>query len=204
MIQLGMIYMLPLFINRWAENGLWVAIKEFVSQFCSLKFLFGLFEMRTSMYYLDRGLRLGQAEYIATGRTYSTMNSNFTNLYSLYAHSHFYFAMEILSMSFVYALFTRQVGYVSLFMWPAWLYCLSLLLSPWLFGGTSTFRGLSVREHFYEFAMWLDDRDGVTAPMVRFSTWSKWHAHHMAALRSRSTRERVLLLLGRDVLPQQP
>ena len=52
-----------------------------------------------------------QAEYIATGRTYSTMNSNFTNLYSLYAHSHFYFAMEILLMSFVYALFTRQVGY---------------------------------------------------------------------------------------------
>ena len=87
-----------------------MAIKEFVSQFFSLKFLFGLFEMRTSMYYLDRGLRLGQAEYIATGRTYSTMNSNFTNLYSLYAHSHFYFAMEILSMSFVYALFTRQVG----------------------------------------------------------------------------------------------
>ena len=149
-----------------------MAIKEFVSQFFSLKFLFGLFEMRTSMYYLDRGLRLGQAEYIATGRTYSTMNSNFTNLYSLYAHSHFYFAMEILSMSFVYALFTRQVGnvspnpnpnpnpnhhsnpnpiarqvgYVSLFMWPAWLYCLSLLLSPWLFGGTSTFRGLSVRD----------------------------------------------------------
>ena len=87
MIQLGMIYMLPLFINRAAENGLWVAIKEFVSQFFSLKFLFGLFEMRTSMYYLDRGLRLGQAEYIATGRTYATMNSNFTNLYTLYAHS---------------------------------------------------------------------------------------------------------------------
>ena len=89
-----------------------------------------------------------------------------------------------------------------LFMWPAYLYCLSLLLSPWLFGGTSTFRGLSVREHFYEFAMWLDDKDGVSAPMVRFSTWSKWHAHHMAALRSRSTRERVALLLGRDVLPR--
>ena len=62
------------------------------------------------------------------------------------------------------------MGYVPLFMWPAWLYCLSLLLSPWLFGGTSTFRGLSVREHFYEFAMWLDDKDGVSAPMVRSST----------------------------------
>ena len=61
MIQLGMIYMLPLFFGRWAENGLWVAIKEFVVQLLSLKFLFGLFEMRTSMYYLDRGLRLGQA-----------------------------------------------------------------------------------------------------------------------------------------------
>ena len=60
MIQLGMIYMLPLFINRAAENGLWVVIKEFVSQFFSLKFLFGLFEMRTSMYYLDRGLRRGR------------------------------------------------------------------------------------------------------------------------------------------------
>ena len=59
-----------------------------------------------------------------------------------------------------------------------------------------------MREHFYEFAMWLDDKDGVSAPMVRFSTWSKWHAHHMAALRSRSTRERVALLLGRDVLPR--
>lgn len=201
MLQLGMIYMLPLFFGRWSEQGLWRAIKEFVTQFCSAKPLFGLFEMRTSMYYLDRGIRLGQAEYIATGRTYATMNSNFTNLYSLYARSHFCFAMEILSMSFVYALFTRQAGYLLLFMWPAWLYCLSLLFSPWLFDPRS-FRGLSVREHFYEFAMWLDDKDGVTATMARFSTWSKWHAHHMAALRSRSLGERLLLLLGRDLLPK--
>ena len=59
-----------------------------------------------------------------------------------------------------------------------------------------------MREHFYEFAMWLDDRDGVAAPMVRFTTWSKWHAHHMSALRSRSVLERTLLLLGRDLLPR--
>ena len=94
MIQLGMIYMLPLFINRAAENGLWVAIKEFVSQvrvrvrvrdrvrvraspnphpnphqFFSLKFLFGLFEMRTSMYYLDRGLRRGRTLALALALT---------------------------------------------------------------------------------------------------------------------------------------
>ena len=69
MIQLGMIYMLPLFINRAAENGLWVAIKEFVSQFFSLKFLFGLFEMRTSMYYLDRGLRRGRTLALALSLT---------------------------------------------------------------------------------------------------------------------------------------
>ena len=42
-------------------------MKETVTQLLSLKFFFGLFAMRTSMYYLDRGLRIGQAEYVATG-----------------------------------------------------------------------------------------------------------------------------------------
>ena len=119
-------------------------LKETVTQLLSLKFFFGLFAMRTSMYYLDRGLRIGQAEYVATGRTYGSMSSNYTTMYSMYSRSHFYFACEVMLITFVYGLFTTQMGYLVMFFWPAWIVVASLLLSPWLFNPQS-FRGPPLR-----------------------------------------------------------
>ena len=63
---------------------------------------FGLFVTRTSTYYIDQGMATGQAEYVATGRSYATMNASFATLFSLYATSHFYFAFELIIVSAVY------------------------------------------------------------------------------------------------------
>ena len=141
MIQLGFIMMLPLFIARWTEQGLWKALKETVTQLLSLKFFFGLFAMRTSMYYLDRGLRIGQAEYVATGRSFLGMTSNFTAIFKLYARSHLLYAGELTILLVVYGLYSRvytnfpstELGYYGVYTSPLWLLVVGTAFSPWLF-----------------------------------------------------------------------
>ena len=194
-LQLGFIMMLPLFVARWAEEGFATALAEFVSQTFAGKPLFGLFSMRTNMHYLDLGLRLGQASYIATGRTYTTMISNFTTLYSMYARSHFYFAAELLLLTGGWAVLARNPPGMEV--WPGVLYAGSLLLSPWLFSPAS-FRFLSIRESYVEFIMWLDDRPGIPLTVGKGS-YKDWHEALIKPQRGRSGRHAILMLLSRHV-----
>ena len=55
--------------------GLPAALKDIGAQLLSFKFLFTVFQERTRAYYLHRGLTLGSAQYIVTGRGYA-MSSN--------------------------------------------------------------------------------------------------------------------------------
>ena len=84
LIQLGFIMIWPLFLEYWGMSGLLGALKEVARQFISLKILFTVFVERTRAYYLHQGLILGSARYIATGRSFTSMSSNFLQLYTLY------------------------------------------------------------------------------------------------------------------------
>ena len=44
--------------------------------------------------FFDQGVLYGSASYIATGRSFDALTSNFVHLYHLYARSHFYFAQD--------------------------------------------------------------------------------------------------------------
>ena len=126
--------------------------------------------------------------------------ASFATLFSLYATSHFYFAFELIIVSAVYGVFTRQIGYIALYFWPVWLVSLSLFLSPWLFNPQS-FRGLSVREHFHEFLCWLDDANGLTVSAGK-NTWTTWHAHRMKGVRASRRADRFFSILTRQALPR--
>ena len=198
LLQLGFVMMLPLFLARWNERGIRAALIELVEHMLSLKVCFGLFSMRTAMNYFDRGLRLGEAEYVATGRNYNTMTSNYAMLFSLYARSHFCFAVEVLILCMLYLLFTTQPSYFGLYTWPVLLWIGSVLYSPWLFN-PQAFISIAVRENLYEFLMWLDDRSGVNAG---FGSWTAWHRNNMKGIRKRSALSRFLLFASRDAFPR--
>ena len=82
-----------------SENSLRAALVELFRHNAALKICFALFSQRTTMYYLDRGLRFGVATYISTGRNYDAITSNFTVVYSLYARSHFCYGVELIGMA---------------------------------------------------------------------------------------------------------
>ena len=51
------------------------------------KIIYTLFQERTRVYYFNLGLTLGSARYIATGRSLTSMSSNFVDLYTKFARS---------------------------------------------------------------------------------------------------------------------
>ena len=127
----------------------------------TLKQVFTLFTERTRDFFFDQGVTLRLGEYIATGRSFDALTSNFVHLYHLYARSHLYWAAEMVAFSVLYGAFTSKTwaGYFAV-TWPV----VRLLLADarWLFNPKS-FEGLGVRTHFYEFLEWLDSEDGEVA-----------------------------------------
>ena len=117
LIQLGFIMIWPLFLEYWGMSGLLGALKEVARQFISLKILCTVFVERTRAYYLHQGLILGSARYIATGRSFTSMSSNFLQLYTLYARSHFYPAAEMLAMLIVATSLFSPPSDVFFFVW---------------------------------------------------------------------------------------
>ncbi|KAL1503395.1 hypothetical protein AB1Y20_011446 [Prymnesium parvum] len=194
--QLGFILMLPLLLNRWAKHGLPAALNELSLHMMALKPIFSIFQARTSMYYLESGLRTGQADYVATGRTLDTLTANFTTIFATFARSHFTFAFEIISITVMYRILTAHPAYFVLLTWSVWLYCAAMLTAPWLFNPQS-FSGVNLWADFVEFLCWLDEVPGI---QVGDGSWCAWHRKHMAPLRKCSLKKRVFLTLGRDLM----
>ena len=191
-IQLGFAKTLPLFIELWLEHSFYDALKGLVVDLFTLKQVFTLFTERTRDFFFDQGVLYGSASYIATGRSFASLTSNFVHLYHLYAYSHFYFAVKIATLALLYGLVTDLYSYYSLATWGVWLLAASTLLSPWVFNPQS-FEFSAVQANFREFLMWLDDDPGVTKGM---GSWRTWHDHAIEFLRRspRSERARNLLL----------
>ena len=195
-VQLGFVLIFPLFLEYWGTMGMLNAFKEIVRQLLGMKFLFTLFQERTRAYYLNQGLTLGSARYIATGRGY-TMSSNFLMLYDRYARSHFYCGASLLFNCGIYFCFTSQGGTQGLAnTWPVMLVTLSMWFSPWIFNPHS-FQASTMMVYLEEFLTWLDDRDDSTP-----SGWQQWHSLHFRSQRNILRSRKVLLFVGQKFFPK--
>lgn len=99
-----------------------------------------MFTERTRAFAYNRGILRGEASYIATGRSFSGMMSDFTTMFKVYARSHFDFAADTTKILVAYALYSRDYSFPSydlanygLYTLPLWLLVSSCALSPWLF-----------------------------------------------------------------------
>ena len=186
-LQLGFVKAVPLFIELWVETGFFNALKGLAWDIVSLKQIFTLFTERTRDYFFDQGVLYGSASYIATGRSFASLTSNFVHLYHLYARSHFYFAIKISALAFLYAMTTDLPKYYGMATWGLWLLALSILFAPWIFNPQS-FKFSALQAHFHEFLMWLDGDPGVDKG---FGSWRVWHEHTLDYARKQPIRQRL-------------
>ena len=121
----------------------------------------------------SRAAIFGTASYIATGRSFSALNSNFVHLYHLYARSHFYFAIWMACLTIFYGFVTELTGYYGWTTWGIWMIIVSLLLAPWLFNPQSFNWGM-LQTNFLEFLNWIDCEPGLSQGM---GSWHKWNIH---------------------------
>ena len=163
--QLGLLGSLPFIAEKTIEEGFLSAIWEFVKMFFSdfLSMFFFIFVSRTKAFYFHRGLILGGASYIATGREVGIRNERFPTLFSLYATSHIYFGMELMALLILFGLYSinengRTWGSYFLTTWAVWLMGIALVFAPWWFNPMS-FRPSSLSTNFREWRSWLNVHD---------------------------------------------
>ena len=198
-LQMGFILMLPLFLECVGTVGILSATKELLGQLLSGKILFTLFQERTRVFYLNTGFTLGSARYVATGRSFVTMSSNFVLLYSLYARSHFLIAAELSYLSTIFLVFTESGQTLALIKtWPVWLVVLSMVLSPWFFNPRA-FQGISVYNNLEEFLAWLDPGSELSR---RGKGWARWHADTMRVQRRAPLSRKAVIILSQKLFPQ--
>ena len=140
LLQLGFLTLLPLVAEEWLEFGLRHAVSNFLRQQLSLRLLYTLFSERTRAVFYDRALQLGVAKYVATGRSFMGMTSNFTSLFKLYARSHLLYASDMTILLIAYAYYSRvytnfpstSLGYYGIYTLPIWVLVVGCAFSPWL------------------------------------------------------------------------
>lgn len=112
--------------------------------------MFYIFRSRTTAYYFSQDVQFGGAKYIPTGRGYALRHNSFVKIYSSYARSHLYYAVEILILLII-MLAVHAPSYAST-TWGAWLVVVSVLFAPFWFD-PQTFQLSRCKVHLH--ALWL-------------------------------------------------
>ncbi|KAL1503389.1 hypothetical protein AB1Y20_011447 [Prymnesium parvum] len=198
LIQMGFALMFPLFLEVCLEKnfleGLFVLGKA-----TSVGLMFYIFSLKTKAYHFAHGLTFGNAAYIATGRGFDMETHSLVQLFSIYAASHIYPAVELLFLLYVYTMYQFQSTVSILTTWSTWIYAFSLWFSPWVYlSHGSTF--MEIGTSFCEMVAWSENAP-VRNSSEGFGGWDNFHAKRMEAIRklNRMAKARLMFL---SVLPR--
>jgi len=191
-LHLGMLMMIPLFLEHTVQRSLFYALKELLRMFASLSFIFYPFSMQTRGHNFGYAVNYGRAGYVATGRGYAIDTSSLVTMYSNYAASHIYFGFEIGAMLTVYEQWNDPSKTI-LSSWGMWTVALSLTLAPWLFNPHSL-QLSSLAPSWLEWTHWLY---GIGNLKVGRSCWANW-ARERLRLKRRAPRRKKIELLARN------
>ena len=130
--NIGYVYLFALVVQLYAERGIKQAIYAVYAVLVSIPL--SLCKMKTHNYYVHRGLALGLAKYVATGRDLPTKRVDFVNVFTRYCVSHLSPAFDLMVLLLVFLEFSAlgsnfyiQSGLV------LWLAALSWFLGPALY-----------------------------------------------------------------------
>jgi callose synthase len=96
--QCGFLLTLPIFASLGLENGFGTACLQVVQMVVTGGPLFFMFHMGTKAHYFEQTLLGARAVYRPTGRGFVTQHEHFAEIFRFHAASHFYKAVEMMSV----------------------------------------------------------------------------------------------------------
>jgi len=96
LLNIGCVYLFALIVQLFSERGIKRALLSVYSILNAIPL--SLCKMKTHHYYVHRGLALGLAKYVATGRDLPTKRVNFVNTFTRYSISHLSPAIDLGAM----------------------------------------------------------------------------------------------------------
>ncbi|KAL1924240.1 uncharacterized protein VTP21DRAFT_7275 [Calcarisporiella thermophila] len=123
---------IPLFLQEVMEKGIRYGIVRLGKHFLSLSPLFETFLTQSYSHAMLSNLAFGGAQYISTGRRFTTSRAPFSHLFAQFAEPSIYFAMRIFSMLLFVTLSTINVGGLPHLTY-LWVSAFALAFSPFLF-----------------------------------------------------------------------
>jgi len=153
LINLGFVYLLALVVQYTSERGIKPTIMAVLTVFAAIPLT--LAKLKMHQYYAHRGLALGLAKYVPTGRDLATKRFRFKQYYERYSYSHFGPALDLAVLLLITARFSALGG---AFYWQGttslWIVVLSWLLAPAL-NNPFAFTLAGIQEDQAEWTQWL-------------------------------------------------
>ena len=190
-VQLGMLMMIPLFLEHYVTRGVLFATSEILRMFGSFSFLFYPFAMQTKSSNFGFAVTYGKAGYVATGRGYAIDTVSVVAMYGHYGASHIYFGFKLGVLLMCYEFWKAETKSF-LDTWGQWSVCISLCLSPWIFN-PQALQISSLTTSWEEFLKWLY---AIGDPLdVGQGSWLRWSTFRLKSFRAVGRRYQSQLLM---------
>ena len=167
-IQIGMFSIITYFMEMILEYGALKALGTLVLQIIQGSIAFFVFRARTTAFFFKSDVLYGGAKYVATGRGYALKHNSFVWVYTNYARSHLYYALELLLLLIILAL-SRPDSYAAT-TWSSWLVCISILWAPF-WCNPFQFELDKVKDDWDEWRLWMKD----VTDLDTNTTWTSWN-----------------------------
>jgi hypothetical protein len=153
LVNLGFVYLLALIVQFTNERGIKPTMYAILTVIAAIPLTIS--KLKCHQYYAHRGLALGIAKYVPTGRDLATKRFTFQNSFARYSISHFTPALDLMVLLLITARFNALGGDFYLKSTLAlWVTAISWLLSPAIYNPFA-FTLSGVKADLQEWTKWV-------------------------------------------------
>ncbi|XP_062184545.1 callose synthase 7-like [Phragmites australis] len=192
--QLGLLLVLPMFMEAGLEKGFSTALGEFVIMQLQLASVFFTFQLGTKTHYYARTILHGGAKYRPTSSGFVVCHTKFAENYRMYSRSHFFKGLELLILLVVYLAYGSTYDSSSLYLFltfSIWLLVVSWLFAPFIFN-PSCFEWQKIVDDWADWKKWMGNR-GIAVSVDQ--SWEVWWESEQEHLRKTSIHALVLEII---------
>ncbi|KAK9678313.1 hypothetical protein RND81_11G203100 [Saponaria officinalis] len=165
--QMGLLMILPMFMNMRLEKGFGTAVMQL-----PLAPIFFTFSLGTKIHYYGHTILHGGTKYRATGRGFVVHHEKFAENYRMYSRSHFTKALELMMLLIIYHVY-GSAAYISAayVIAPLWFLVISWLFAPFIFN-PSGFEWRKIVDDWHDWIKWICSHGAFGAPATK--SWESW------------------------------
>ncbi|KAL6653202.1 hypothetical protein ACP70R_012127 [Stipagrostis hirtigluma subsp. patula] len=194
--QLGLLLLLPMFMEIGLENGLSTALGEVVIMHLQLASMFFTFQLGTKIHYYSRTILHGGAKHRpALGRVFVVYHAKFAENYRMFSRSHFVKGLELLMLLVLNQVYGSSYRMSNLHLFLT--YCIWFLVASWLFApfifNPSCFEWQTIVDDWTDWRVWMENREGIGMSVDQ--SWEAWWSSEQEHLRKSSVHIRLLEII---------